>query len=381
MNATTDHELQSQVHREEMNLIEHPIGIVSDRVPVDPETGQEYTEIRFEQDITEGGKRVTKQWIVTGELSRGGLPRGFDLDVLTAIMAEWSRNRFEGHLISLQSVYAILKVAGRNTNKHEYQRFEEALNRLYGVSFDTKYAIYEPAKNRRIARMSFRLFQAWRLEREEQGKRVYRRGYIRVTEEFRRLVTSGYVKMTDTARYWRLPTTYTRQLFQYLDKHRRRALIENRGTYRINGYLLMRKLGTLQQTVEKYRPAKVRSLLQPHLDELVNDGYLVRFSWRKRGKAQVELEVVYVPNPDRHGDHSADQEERTAQYIASELGEEEHVLMHRAYVRQVGAEDALELLSVALEHTRNGGNPAAYYTRLVQNHGRGEQIELFETTV
>jgi hypothetical protein len=44
-----------QVHREEMNLIEHPVGIVSDRVPINPATGQEYKEIRFEQERAGSG--------------------------------------------------------------------------------------------------------------------------------------------------------------------------------------------------------------------------------------------------------------------------------------------------------------------------------------
>lgn len=362
-----------------MNLIEHPIGIVSDRVPIDPLTGKEFTEIRFEQQISDNGNRVTKEWVVSGELGRGGLPRGFDLDVLTAIMVEWSRNNFEGHLVSLKSVYSILKTAGRNTNKQEYDRFEETMNRLYGVSFDTKYALYDPSQGRRMARMSFRLIQSWRFDREERGSRSLLRGYVRVTEDFRRLVKTGYVKLTDTARYWRLPTTYTRQLFQYLDKHRYHAFRgDGRGSFRINSYLLLRKLGTLQQTVEKYRPAKVRSLLAPHLDALVKDGYLAAYSWHKRGKAQIELEVLYVADS-RSPVAGDDREQRTAHYIAAELGEVEKVLLHRSFVRQVGIDTALELLQVAFERTREEGNPAAYYVRLVQNHGQGEQGELFAT--
>jgi hypothetical protein len=368
-----------QVHREEMNLIEHPVGIVSDRVPINPVTGQEYTEIRFEQEITEAGKVVAKRWVVSGEVTRGGLPRGFDLDVLTAIIAEWGRGNFAGHLISLQSVYSILKTAGRNTNKQEYERFEEAMNRLYGVSFDTQHAVYDPTQGRRVARMNFRLFQAWRLEREERGNRVFLRGYIRATEEFRALVKRGYVKLTDTARYWRLPTTYTRQLFQYLDKHRYRAVRDNGGRFQINGYLLLRKIGTLQETVAKYRPAKVRSLLDPHLEALVKDGYLASFSWKRGRKAHIELSIVFAQ--DARGEPADDREERTARYIAAELGEEKAaLLLHRSYVRRVGVDVALELLQVALEQTRVSGNAAAYYVSLVKNIGLGEQEGLFPVT-
>jgi hypothetical protein len=76
------------------------------------------------------------------------------------------------------------------------------------------------------------------------------RGFVRVTEEFYALIQKGFLKFTNIERYWRLPDTYARRLFQYLDKHRRRAFREGKGRHEINGYLLLKKLGTLDQTLQ-----------------------------------------------------------------------------------------------------------------------------------
>ena len=117
-------------------------------------------------------------------------------------------------------------------------------------------------------------------------------------------------------------------------------------------------------------------MLDPHLEALVADGYLVGFSWKRGRKAHIELSVAFAQNV--KGEPVDDREERTARYIAVELGEEEGaLLLHRSYVRRVGVDVALELLQVALEQTRESGNAAAYYVSLVKNIGLGEQEELF----
>jgi hypothetical protein len=74
------------LHHDEMNLVEFPIGIIADRVPIDPATGAEHLEIRLERTITDDGQAKPQRWIVHGEPTHGGLPRGYDLDVFTAIM-------------------------------------------------------------------------------------------------------------------------------------------------------------------------------------------------------------------------------------------------------------------------------------------------------
>ena len=100
------------------------------------------------------------------------------------------------------------------------------------------------------------------------------------------LVQQGYLKVTDMERYWRLPSTYARRLFQYLDKHRAHALRDEKGAFEINGYLLAKKLGTLDQTLKECRPARLRDHMAPALDALIADGYLLEYRWHKQGRGQ-----------------------------------------------------------------------------------------------
>src|SRR5690349_2941716 len=287
---------EEKPHRDEMNLIEFPIGLLADRVPIDPQTGQEIDKLILERTIFDDGQPREQKWIVVGHPNYGGLPRGYDLDVFNAIMTLWSRNDFQLRIISLGSIYSALKLAGKSDQGHNYQRFYRALDRLYGVMFEAYYAIYNPGTQKRIPRLRFKLLSsdtAKALDEEQPP-----RGLVRISEEFYMLVKQGYVKVTDMERYWRLPTLYSRRMFQYLDKHRVHALREQKGKFTINGYLLAKKLGTLDHTLKQYNPNKVRSIVEAALDPMISDGYLLQYCWRKEGKsrAPIQLYVTYAPN-------------------------------------------------------------------------------------
>jgi hypothetical protein len=108
------------LHREEMNLLEFPIGLLADRVPLNPKTGLEHNTISFERTIYEDGATRQQRWVVIGQHEYGGLPRGFDLDVFAALMTRWSKANFEGRLISLSSAYRVLlETLGRRPNGEE----------------------------------------------------------------------------------------------------------------------------------------------------------------------------------------------------------------------------------------------------------------------
>ena len=131
-----------------MNLIEFPIGIVSERVPVDPNTGQEAMELLMQRTITDGGMAREQKWVVRGHPAYGGLPRGFDLDVYNGIMTLWSRSDFKHRIISLGSTYHLLQVAGKSDAGLNYRRFYRAIARLYGVMYEAYYAVYHPVTDR-----------------------------------------------------------------------------------------------------------------------------------------------------------------------------------------------------------------------------------------
>lgn len=337
---------ENKSHRDEMNLLEFPIGIIADRVPTDPATGTEITEIAVERTISEQGTPKTQKWIVRGDPNYGGLPRGLDLDVYTAFMTLWGRSNFQHRIISLSSTYSILKLAGKSDQGNNYRRFARAVDRLFGVSFEAHYAIWDPNEKKRLPRFRFKFLSSDILKSTDLNAPP--RGFVRVTEEFCHLMSLGYLKFTDIERYWRLPTTYSRRMFQYFDKHRGRALREHNGRFEINSFLLAKKLGTLDQTLQAYRPAKLRDVMEPHLEALKADGYLSGYAWKREGKqgAPVVLEVAFVPDAVRSPvERVLTQAEAEAIYdISAYLGEPESRPYIGKVVEELGPQKARQIM-------------------------------------
>jgi hypothetical protein len=366
-------------HREEMNLIEFPIGLLADRVPINPETGLEHNTISFERTVFEDGVAREQRWVVVGQHEYGGLPRGSDLDVFASLMTRWSKANFEGRLISLGSSYRVLlETLGRRPNGEEYARFKKSINRLYGVSFDTYHAIYDPVAKRRLPDFSFRFLSSKNLKDPDGVHDM--RGFVRVTDDFAALMALGYLKFTDTDRLWRLPTTYARRLFQYLDKHRARALREQGGRFEINGYLLLKKLGTLDQTLRCYKPWKIRDVMGTHLDAIKADGYPFEYAWKKDGgPGAIMLSVTYAPYrpeemaaepaPLRAGDREA------IETISGLLGDPESKTYFARVVRELGASRARAIAGEVLVQAER--NPRTHkgklFTHLAeqQRHRKG----------
>ena len=335
-------------HRDEMNLIEFPIGIVSERVPLDPSTGKEAMELLMQRTITDGGVAREQKWVVVGHPKYGGLPRGFDLDVYNAIMTLWSRSDFKHRIVSLGSAYQLLQMAGKSDAGLNYRRFHRAIDRLYGVMYEAYYAIYHPVTKERIPRFRFKFIADDTLKDLDEAERP--RGLLHISDAFYTLVQQGYLKVTDMERYWRLPNTHARRLFQYLDKHRARALRDEKGGFEINGYLLAKKLGTLDQTLQECRPARLRDNMTPALDALIADGYLLEYRWRKERRGQggrqypVRLSVVYAPDEPHAQVSTLTESEIAAVAEIGRLLEEPANSAYHAYaVRTLGAKVACQI--------------------------------------
>jgi len=177
------------------------------------------------------------------------------------------------------------------------------------------------------------------------------RGYVQFAQSFQQMVRKGFLKITDMERYWRLPNTQTRRLFQYLDKNRTHALREENGKFEINSYLLMIKLGNFPDTVKAYRPARVHDLMQPWLDALKHDGYLLEYRWKKEGKGSsaIRLEVTYVANEAKLTDLPLSEREALAvDEIGRLLDEPANRSYHTFVVRELGPDRARRLAGEVL---------------------------------
>jgi hypothetical protein len=365
--------LRKAVQRDELNFVEHVLGIAGERVPKSKETGQEITSIRVERTIQDmNGVTINGFWEVTGDPGHGGLPRGYDLDLFTAIMAVWSRGDARQRLLSVGSLYKLLQLTGRDAQTRSYRRLRAGLDRLYGASINSYATIYDPTAKVYRTRSKFRLFSSMVLDETPEGE--LRRGMIRLSEEFFALLQLRYWKLTDAERYWRLPTTYTRQLFQYLDKHRYRGRELSFGLYH-----LAKRIGTADETLRLYKPAKLRDIMAPHFEALVADGYLTGFHFggmgRKEGRRGAAVKVsfanwhpVAAPNP-----RLTLYEMATINTLVAELKDEKNRGFYEQRALEFGADTLLELHEESTTYctAHPGTNPAKHFAYMVEHRRRG----------
>jgi plasmid replication initiation protein len=362
--------LTKLIQRDELNIVEHVIGIAAERVPIDPATKREITSIRVERTIHEAnGITADGFWEATGDPNHGGLPRGYDLDLFNAIMAVWGRGDPRQRLISDHSLYQLLQLTGRDAQTRSYRRLRAGLDRLYGLSINTYATIYDPAAQKHRTTHKFRLFSGMVLEETDEGE--LRRGMIRLSEEFFTLLQLRYWKITDAERYWRLPTTYTRQLFQYLDKHRYRAREQTFGLYH-----LAKRVGTADETLRRYRPAKLRDIMGPHFEELVKDGYLAEFRFaiqgRKESRGQAVVKVAFADwHPEAALNPQLSLHEMAAiNTIMAELKDERSRSFYEQRALELGADALLELYDQSIAYCGEHADTdrAKHFVFMVERH-------------
>ena len=105
---------EEKPHRDEMNLVEFPIGIIADRVPLDPNTKQEISELVLERKITDNGEVRLQKWIVYGPSKYGGLPRIADDLALAMASLRARTDGSSGALIPIPLAAKRLRARGYN---------------------------------------------------------------------------------------------------------------------------------------------------------------------------------------------------------------------------------------------------------------------------
>ncbi len=284
------HEL---LNHEEMNLVEFPVGLIADRPPIDPETGEDYKTFEWKRWITlPDGSRVQQQWTVAGT-KLYGLPRGFDFCVLFLLVQIWSEAGFADRKVHIGTVYRMLRRMGLQDSRQYYSRVRDALKRFTGATYYTRYAIWDTKKRTYKPTFDFNLIDSVSFDSEEVDEELglcEPSGTVEFTKAFHFLVRRGYLKPTDVERYWRIPTPYGRRLFQFLDKRRINGKVQ-----RFELFSLAKKLGTHDATLKRYKPSDLKRNMEPHLRLLgeTGEGYIEGFSWPKEGR-RTYLEVRFA---------------------------------------------------------------------------------------
>jgi hypothetical protein len=267
--------------REEMNLAEYPITLLSKTAPKGVKT------IEHIDWITVGGRAKPVRWLVTGS-DKYGLPLGGDQDVYVAVMERWREDGFKSKVIPVGSIYKMLKKMGLSDSQRNYDRVKQALNRLTTMSIVAENAFWDKGGRRYIETQAFHLFDEYKLA-EERGKgnkalplpsegegHDLPPGYIIVSEALFRSVKKGYLKDTDLTFYFSLSSALPRRIYRFLDKKK-----YGNATFAMELFKFATKIGMKTANAQKYYPSNVKQKLNPAFEELKEKEFLQGYDYQK----------------------------------------------------------------------------------------------------
>jgi len=269
-----------QSGKDEMNLVEYPITLLSKRNETDLKT------LKFSDTILgDREKPVKREWTVTGS-NEYGLPLALDNDVLLALLALGKEQGFQNRKIYF-SRYRLCKIMGWRDEGKSYRRIEETLKRFSGVHIYAKNALWDNKKKSYVT-MGFGIIDDFYLydSPKSAGQEPFPFSYVNLGEVLFESVKAGYIKSIDLKTYYRLESSVTKRLYRYLDKKR----YDGKRKYEIDLFSLAENHIGLQK-------AKFASQIKEKFDvahnELIQNGFLKGVEYKKTADG-VSEKVIYT---------------------------------------------------------------------------------------
>jgi len=269
MDSTTN---RRESLREEMNLIEIPLAMLSAR------DKRKTVEISDTISDASSGQRIERKWIVTGA-DKWGLPHGSDADICLALQKlTLEKNRLDDGVVPF-SLYELRNQLGWSHGGYSNDRLKEGLERILGVSIE---CINSWRKNNRWASLdAFHVLERLCLSNTVAKFDAEEEQRIKWNEVVLQSMKSGNLKKLDWDFYLGLESAVTKRLYRFLNK---RFGIGDRFTYDVVPFC-ENKMGMWQQRKTNYRQT-----LMVGIDELMRKGVLPRTSEEQlfsgRGKHQ-----------------------------------------------------------------------------------------------
>jgi len=249
--------------KDEMNLAEYPLSILTHRVPRHRKT------YSFTQRITDHQGTVIKQsWSVLGS-DKYGLPTPYDDDVLIALLYCYKEQKPQGKKIHF-SLYKLCQIMQKTLSKREYDRMRDSLNRLTSTTIVATNCFYDNLAKSWVSE-AFHLFDRYKLYQERKGRAASPHlSFVEMSAFFHQSVAvANYIKDLNLGIYYSLALPISKRLFRYLDKNR----------YKKSRYeeAVMRMASKLPLTYAY--PSQVKQKLARAHEELLRHGYLVNVTY------------------------------------------------------------------------------------------------------
>jgi plasmid replication initiation protein len=264
-----------RVGRDEMNLAEFPIALLTDYPP-------EGVKMLVFED--RHGKLT-----VVGSEDRG-LPTASDSDVIVGLIQLTKlRNNFTDPTVEF-SRYELLRLLGWPDQKQYYQRLKESLHRWVGVTLRYDGCWWNNKRKRR-ASASFHILDYVVLPDADDPGETSSFAWNKI---FFKSCKDGNLKRLDLDTYFSLKSAISKQLYRFLDK---RFYVRGDWTFALPE-LAHERVGMSRN----YTAAKLKEKLRPALEELEAIGFLEpmaaadRYTKAGRGAWNIRL-VRKLPAP------------------------------------------------------------------------------------
>jgi hypothetical protein len=258
--------------KDEMNLAEFPIALVTDRVPEGEKT------IRFQDQIFDErkGQLVNRKLLITAS-DEYGLPTAKDDEVILGLIQLTRRtNNFTDRTVRFSRSDLIRLLAWPDTGP-SYKRLTLAFHRWLGVSLHYENAWWDKTQGRWTT-LGFHIIESFKLCSEGGGPR----GQLELplsrftwNEDVFRSFQAGYLKQLDLEFYLDLTLPTSKRIFRFLDKrfyHRDEWLFDLK-EFAFDHVGLSRKYEGNTQLARK---------LEPAIRELEERGFLTPLSLGER---------------------------------------------------------------------------------------------------
>ncbi len=285
--------------RDEMNLAEFPLAVLSTRV--DPKI----KTLEF-SDYTRGsnGEMTERKWIITGA-DKFGLPTSTDDDVVLGLIRLTMEQGFRDPKVYFTR-YELLRTLRWSTEGRSYQRLIKSLDRLSGVRIRSSNSFYDNS-SKSYQTSNFGIIDAYEINDERSSTKASTKEYTakdyadslyRDNKNFENKnpdgkhsffiwsdmlfdsFQSGYIKKLDLDLYFCLKSAVSRRLYRYLDKH---FYFKNT----IECHLLTLAFEKLGLSRSYKYVSSVKQQLEPALEELLKHGFISSFEYAGDGVSSV----------------------------------------------------------------------------------------------
>ncbi len=269
--------LPLKISRDEMNLAEFPLTVLSKRADPSIKT------LEFTDSVKgKNGDVINRQWIITGA-DKFGLPTSSDDEVLLGLLKLTADDGLRSPKVHFTR-YELLKILRWTTEGRSYVRLQNALDRLSGVRIKATNAFYDNETKLHSTR-NFGILDAY----EINDGRDTRPSFFTWSEVLFKSFQVGFIKKLDLEFYLDLQSAVSKRLYRYLDKH-----FWYRSRMQVNLFVLAHeKIGISRNYVYA---SSLRQQLEPALDELKDKGLLSEYEFIGKGKStEVVLVAAHAP--------------------------------------------------------------------------------------